>query len=664
VPAGLMPAPSAADTGGEISGLSRELVSCPAPGVRPALTLPSPTSSRERLMGAPQVVQDAPSLRGEALLEQVLKARTLPSPPAVALRLLRMAPDPEVGDAALARVLEMDPALSARVLRMANSAFFALPSEVRTLDQALPVLGRGAVTSLALSFSLTDDSMRTGPLAGHFRRFWLRCAVQASAAETLARFRVQHPAPELFITGLLLDLGQLALLKALGDRYARILGEVRGISAAGGASPGKEEGDFLTSLEKEQLGVTHAEVGARILEAWGIPDSIHTVVREHHDPPIHLASRGRHATVLSAMRVASCVADCFLRVAPTESLTSLSAHLQDHLNLPDQEVIRFLLEADARVQEAATVLSAETDGRMTAEELMAEAADHWSMLALERDLAARRAMAGEGDGGGTVEVSVLRRENEQLRRQVFLDPLTRLYNRRYIDEMLHTEARRAAENAEPVGFLFMDIDHFKWVNDSLGHAVGDEVLVGVARRIQGMLRSRDLLARYGGEEFVVLVRGTPLRGMVALADRLRGAVEEEPFEVDGASLRVTVSLGGALTQGDAGILPDLEALLILADQAMYASKHRGRNRVTIRGHDGTLVTGPNELLEAAQAVADGRGESGPGVVHLAGSPPPPTVHSYRAAPPRGEMEASSPGPVALEESPALAARIRGWLGRR
>ncbi len=632
-------------------------------------------------LSASELLPDSSLPRGEALLERILGSRTLPSPPAVAMRLLRLAPDPEVDDAALAGVLEMDPALSARVLRMANSAYFALPSEVRTLDRALPVLGRGAVTSLALSFSLTDDSMRGGPLADHFRRFWLRCAVQASAAETLARYRVRHPAPELFITGLLLDLGQLALLKTTGNAYARVLDRVRtgveeegdpGDSAPSGSSgsatdPCGRHGegmDALTRLEEEVFGIGHARVGAAVLEAWGIPASIHSVVARHHDPLPREGTTRAEDAVLSAMQAASRVADCFLRVSPTRSLTSLSAHLQDRLNLPDEEVIRFLLETDERVQEAATVLSAETSGRMTAEELMAEAADHWSMLALEREARARRSDAEGTPSPQPAEISALREENEELRRQVFLDPLTRLYNRRFIDEMLEPEARRVAEDSRPTGVLFLDIDHFKGVNDALGHAVGDQVLVGVARRLQGMLRSRDLFARYGGEEFVILARNAPLRGLVALADRLRAAVEEEPFEVEGASLRVTVSVGGAVAHTEAGVPPDLEALVILADQAMYASKKRGRNRVTLRGHDGTLVTGPNELVEAARlAAGNGReGEGGDAGAGPATALPAPQLVYPAPRPPGGLPPEVRPGP-AEPSTPGegLGTRVRGWF---
>lgn len=654
-------------------------------------------------MGADPIATPPPPMAfGPSLLAEVLGARGLPSPPAVALEVLRIAQDPESDDEALVQALEVDPALSARVLRAANSAYFGAPHEVRTLQAALPVLGRSAVISLALSFSLSDQAMRSGPLAEHFRRFWLRCAIQAAAAETLSRYRIPLPGPELFVTGLLLDLGQLALLKVLGPRYARILDQVRGQDdGEGGARPEDptavlDGGDALVALERAELGFTHAEVGASLLERWGIPATIHAVVREHHEPLPELEPAGprdpwggrgeRASPARLAMRIASTVGDCFLRVVPTTSLTALSAHLQDRVGLPDDEVLRFLFDADVRVAEAAQLLSTDTEGRMTAAELMAEAADHWSMMALERELLTRRGQSpaieeGQSETGSdrTADMARLRRENEQLRRQVFLDPLTRLYNRRFLDEMLRSVARETGEAGRPMAVLFLDLDRFKAVNDERGHAAGDRILVGVARRIQGMLRSGDLFARYGGEEFVILTTGTLLRGVVSLADRLRAAVEEAPFEIEGEALGVTMSIGAAVAHPREGGSVDADALLLLADQAMYASKHRGRNRITVRGMDGTLVTGANELAEAARQVAEAgvprdRAEWGPGGGSRAqpsDTPPGLPVHAGR-----GDRPDASPAPPRTgspeEEAPASpnparsnsGGRLLRWLLRR
>ncbi|TVP45409.1 MAG: GGDEF domain-containing protein [Gemmatimonadales bacterium] len=524
-------------------------------------------------------MEPQPSAPAE-LLDRIFSSKSLPSAPAVAIRLLELADDPDSEVRAMAAVLAMDPVLAARVLRASNSAYFGSRVEIRSLEDAIPLLGRAAVTSLALSFSLSDKAMRVGPLAHHYRRFWLRCAVQASAAETLSRFGIQAPAGELFMQGLLLDLGQLALLKTLGAEYGRILDE---------ASRGEAGGERLVALERERLGLTHALVGAAWIARWGLPHRIHVLVEHHHAPAGSVPESLEADGILAAMRIASVVGDCFLRLSPTTSLTSLASHLQDRLRLPDDQVLQFLLAADHRVTEAVTLLSADAKDRMTAVELMAEAAEHWSSMALQQGL-------GQDGSRATRE---LVQENDELRRQVFLDPLTRLYNRRFVDEMLRQDIDTTPRGGGGVALLFLDLDRFKSVNDTHGHVVGDRILIEVAHTLQRGVRGDDLVARYGGEEFVILVRNPSVQGLVGLASRLREAVESLDVQHNGSPVPVTLSVGGAMSAATPSATPDIEALVVRADQAMYASKHRGRNRITIRTPEGSILVGPEEILQEA-----------------------------------------------------------------
>jgi two-component system cell cycle response regulator len=123
--------------------------------------------------------------------------------------------------------------------------------------------------------------------------------------------------------------------------------------------------------------------------------------------------------------------------------------------------------------------------------------------------------------------------------------------------------------------VFIDIDHFKQINDTLGHAAGDQVLKETARRIDALRRNEDLLCRFGGEEFVLLLPYTTLEQAAMFADRVREAIASKPIEHYGKNISVTFSAGVAsFPSGDT-----LEALLRRADQAMYRAKEKGRNRV-------------------------------------------------------------------------------------
>lgn len=168
------------------------------------------------------------------------------------------------------------------------------------------------------------------------------------------------------------------------------------------------------------------------------------------------------------------------------------------------------------------------------------------------------------------------------------DSLTGLFNRRYLSAHLPRLLDRSGGNNKPVSALLFDIDHFKVVNDTWGHGVGDEVLKEVAQRASRNLRNFDLVARLGGEEFVVVMPDTDGSQAMAVAERLRRRIAEEPFAVSApvGKIDVTISIGVALADWtlDAEGKPESgDALLRRADTALYQAKRSGRNRVVMDG---------------------------------------------------------------------------------
>ncbi len=165
----------------------------------------------------------------------------------------------------------------------------------------------------------------------------------------------------------------------------------------------------------------------------------------------------------------------------------------------------------------------------------------------------------------------------QLQRLATIDPLTQVYNRRYFDDHAIRILRASGEAA----FLTFDIDHFKSVNDRYGHETGDRVLQIVCQRVLHHLREADILARFGGEEFVILLPDTDTETALAIAERLRREVCQEPFHIGDVDLRVTISIGIAPYMGSVQDRHALGRLLRRADQAMYCAKKNGRNRVEL-----------------------------------------------------------------------------------
>ena len=158
------------------------------------------------------------------------------------------------------------------------------------------------------------------------------------------------------------------------------------------------------------------------------------------------------------------------------------------------------------------------------------------------------------------------------------DPLTGLHNRRYLESHLDNLVARANAGDKAISVMMLDLDHFKSINDTHGHAAGDEVLKEFGNRLRQGLRGIDLASRYGGEEFVVAMPDTDGETAKMVADRLRQFVADEPFEVDGdgKSVPVTVSIGVTASSGDSD---SSKSMLERADRSLYLAKDRGRNRM-------------------------------------------------------------------------------------
>lgn len=158
------------------------------------------------------------------------------------------------------------------------------------------------------------------------------------------------------------------------------------------------------------------------------------------------------------------------------------------------------------------------------------------------------------------------------------DHLTKLYNLRYFREQLDVQIAQAERDATELALIYFDIDHFKKVNDTYGHHIGDQVLICVAQAVSSTLRKNELFARIGGEEFAIIVPRSSLENTNSLAERIRSTVEETYIEIDAQKrLNVTISVG-VVERKNCEAAP---TLVERADEAMYTAKRTGRNRVVI-----------------------------------------------------------------------------------
>ena len=169
--------------------------------------------------------------------------------------------------------------------------------------------------------------------------------------------------------------------------------------------------------------------------------------------------------------------------------------------------------------------------------------------------------------------------HDRLQRLAILDPLTGIYNRRFGLGRLHEEFGRSVRTGTLLGVLMFDIDHFKVVNDTYGHLVGDRILKSICVIARSSLREGDVLLRYGGEEFVIVLPAASSEDLRIVSERLRKTVEDSVLSDGEKTVRVTVSIGGAAYPNQN--VENENTLLRLSDEALYRAKTSGRNRVEI-----------------------------------------------------------------------------------
>lgn len=206
--------------------------------------------------------------------------------------------------------------------------------------------------------------------------------------------------------------------------------------------------------------------------------------------------------------------------------------------------------------------------------------------------------------------------NHQLSRSSKTDSLTGLYNHGHILEWLRIEHKRASRDLEPLCCVMVDLDHFKFINDTYGHRFGDFVLKGVAALLEGSVRESDIVGRYGGEEFLILAPKTNTHGGLVLAEKLRTLMEGHSFQDQVFDVRLTASFGVATTDHAGANTP--EGLLQLADRSLFEAKEGGRNRIVVaQSESGGFASTVHAEIDATQAA---RGQGTPTVLIMDDSP--------------------------------------------
>ena len=612
----------------------------------------------------------------------------LPSPKGVALAVLELSRRENATLGEVARVVQTDPALSGRLIKLANTAS-QIARPVVSVQEAVVRQGMSSVRQLALGFSLLDQ-YRSGICVGFdYQAYWSHSLLMGLAMQALGARVRSAASDELFICGLLAQIGQLALATAYPSEYSGVL-----------AAWQADRTQSLLALERAQLETDHTELGIVMMADWGLP-RVFTDPLAHYEDPEHagFASDSRSNSLMLVLRLSHLLADYGLATAdkrprlaqqwikqaeaidiapetaggfidkvtaswrewgellkiPTAALPPFEDISQGQSDTGEEKlplrivvadgdaanrrrIMTLLVEDSAHIvypadnghaalalameilphviiaqvklpeldgSELSHALRATDEGRRMHILLMGDENDEsHSMRAYEscadgylpstinaqglrtRLFAAQRLLQlqnnWEKDRAQLRQIAAeLAVANRRLATAALTDSLTGLSNRRSAMDQLQKIWSASSRSGMPLSLIVLDIDHFKQINDTYGHAVGDIVLRETAEVLRKSARQGDTVSRIGGEEFLVICPDTDIKAATQAAERLRITLESSTIMIgrENKAVSITASFGIASKQASTA---DIDALVNTADIALYAAKQEGRNRFCVR----------------------------------------------------------------------------------
>ena len=481
----------------------------------------------------------------------------LPSPPAIAVRILEAVKKEETSFDELSRIITADPALTSKVLRAANSPMYAIPTKVDSIQRALTVIGCNALKNIALSFVIANELKAASDDSFNFDYFWRRSVTAAVGADLIATL-IGKKSDDIFVTGLLQDIGIVIMYLSKPQDYLKVLEEKT------------RSGLSTVTAEKQVFGLDHQKVGMQVLNYWGIPENIFEPVGDHHNGFAKGKPEGSSAEILN---LADKLSSLYHGDRGTNKMKAVNAALRARYGIESYQIKALVDQVADHSIEIMSFFDIDPGNMQPLSEILHEAKEELGKVNISYEQLVRELEQAKSE---------LKKANDKLSELAFRDGLTGLCNHRYFHEQLEKEVSRATRYQRDLALIMFDIDHFKTFNDAYGHLVGDRVLQETATITTKTVRKSDLVARYGGEEFAIILPETDMEGVVILAERIRKQIQAMQLDVDGKQVAVTASFG--VTIWEHGMAKTNKSIMIsAADKALYQSKRKGRNTIRFMG---------------------------------------------------------------------------------
>ncbi len=483
------------------------------------------------------------------LLEEVLSCPSLPSLPAVAVRVIEMTQNPNVKLDELAAAIQNDQGISAKILRTVNSSFYGLRQRCATIDRALVLLGLAPVRALVLGFSLVQTIRAGKDDPFDYTAYWRRGMYTAVAARCIAEAAGKKCADEAFIGGLLQDIGVMALYRALGMRYLEIMEQTGG------------DHRKLGRYELASLEMQHPDIGAMLAQRWRLPEELVLPVRYHERPT---AAPKECTDLVRLVGLGNIAHDVYTDEDPTPAMRRFYQKVQEWFGLDSQATDALLKRIAEGTREMGSMFNLDTGPYPNAEEVLSRAEGQLLQMA----------KAGETKGKGGVESLVVNGDE--------LDPMTGVLGRLGFDSAVRSAFSAVQSRNEPLTLVEVSIDGFKELTQSRGLEAGDEILLGVATLLKKHFEPCGAaVCRIGGDIFAVVMVGTSRTEAAKVAEAFRAdLMQASPrWQVPGGGPVTATTSTGMVTVEPAqiGEFQTPQSLVIAAARAVQAARNAGGN---------------------------------------------------------------------------------------